>query len=124
MDPVRGGREFHGGIDLPTPVGTPVLAPQAGRVARIDRAGDGQHDANGNAVFLAIGAERWCFLHLSTVVVQPGQVVQRGQVIAFTGNTGKSTGPHLHLQVYDAGGKPVDPETSFPPETFGRRPVA
>lgn len=123
-DPVKGGREFHAGIDLPVRTGTAVRAPQAGRVARIDRADDGQHDANGNAVFLAIGEYRWCFLHLSTVLVRPGQIVQRGEVIAFSGNTGKSTGPHLHLQVYDPKGQPVDPESFFPPGTFRNRQVA
>jgi murein DD-endopeptidase MepM/ murein hydrolase activator NlpD len=123
-DPVDGSRKFHAGIDLPVPIGTAVFAPQEGRVARIDRAGDGERDANGNAVFIAIGSYRWCFLHLSTVLVDPNQTVQRGQVIAFTGNTGKSTGPHLHLQIYDAAGATVDPERFFPPGTFANGRIA
>lgn len=123
-DPVDGSRKFHAGIDLPVPVGTAVFAPQDGWVARIDRAGDGERDANGNAVFVAIGAYRWCFLHLSTVIVEPHQRVQRGQIIAFTGNTGKSTGPHLHLQIYDATGNTMDPESFFLPGTFANGRIA
>ena len=119
-----GSRKFHAGIDLPVPMGTAVFAPQAGRVARIDRVGDGEREANGNAIFLAIGPYRWCFLHLSSAVVEPNQAVQRGQILGFTGNTGKSTGPHLHLQVYDAAGQTVDPEPFFPPGTFANGRVA
>ncbi len=117
-DPVYGGQKFHAGIDLPVPVGTPVFAPLPGLVVRVDRVGDGEREANGNAVFLAVGGWRWCFLHLSAVQVQVGQTVARGQQLARSGNTGKSTGPHLHIQVYDRAGNTLDPARLYPDGMF------
>ena len=123
-DPVRGGDQNHPGIDLPAPVGTPVFAPVDGVVARIDRDGVGRGVTNGNAVFIGSPAMRWCFLHLSRVDVQSDQVVRRGQVIGAVGSTGKSTGPHLHFQVYRFG-ELVDPELLFTPDMWANpRPRA
>lgn len=116
-DPVNGGRENHPGIDLPAPIGTPVYAPLAGIVARIDQDGVGRGQTNGNAVFLGAGAYRWCFLHLSSVVVRSNEAVQRGQLLGHVGSTGKSTGPHLHFQVY-SGKELVDPESLYAADTW------
>ena len=117
-DPVYGGKRLHAGIDLPVPVGTPVYAPLPGVVVRVDRVGDGDREANGNAVILAVAGYRWCFLHLSAPLVKVGQTVARGQQIALSGNTGKSTGPHLHVQVYDREGNTIDPERLYPDGMF------
>ncbi len=120
-DPITKQPAFHRGLDIPVPVGTPVYAPFAGQVTRIDRDGVGKGAVNGNAVILRVGEHRWAFLHLSTVAVKPGANVQRGQLLGKSGQTGRSTGPHLHIQVYDPSGKLVDPMTVYPLDAFARR---
>ncbi len=120
-DPITKQPAFHRGLDIPVPVGTPVYAPFAGSVERVDRDGVGRGAVNGNAAILKVGAYRWCFLHLSSVAVRPGQEVQRGQLLGHSGQTGRATGPHLHIQVYDPSGRLVDPMTVYPLDTFARR---
>ena len=96
----------HEGIDLAAPYGTPVVAPAAGRVTRVTH-------QTGYGLVLEIdhgnGIETK-YAHLSRVVVQGGQWVVRGQPIAAVGNSGLSTGPHLHYEVH-VNGKVVDPLT-------------
>jgi murein DD-endopeptidase MepM/ murein hydrolase activator NlpD len=96
----------HEGIDLAAPYGTPVVAPAAGRVMRISH-------QTGYGLVLEVehgnGIETK-YAHLSKVVVQEGQQVTRGQPIAAVGNSGLSTGPHLHYEVH-VNGKVVDPLT-------------
>ena len=108
-------------MDIPVPVGTPVYAPFAGVVTRIDRDGVGRGVTNGNAVFIRSNNYLWAFLHLSAVELLVGAKVQRGQLIGRTGATGRATGPHLHIQVYDPSGRLVDPMTVYPLDTFARR---
>ena len=126
VHPIHGDRRHHNGIDLPAPVGTPVHAPEAGVVDRVDHDGAGRGEVNGNAVFVRSARHRWAFLHLSRVLVAPGATVQAGQLVGHVGSTGKSTGPHLHLQVWDAQGTIVDPEPLFAAGTFsgGSKAVA
>jgi murein DD-endopeptidase len=98
-------RPTHKGMDFKTPVGTPVVAPRAGVVARIDWKLSG----NGHCLDLRLDdGMNAKFLHLSAVKVARGARVQAGQVVALTGNTGHSTAPHLHYQL-DRGGKILDP---------------
>ena len=96
----------HEGIDLAAPYGAPVVAPAAGRVMRISH-------QTGYGLVLEIehgnGIETK-YAHLSKVVVEEGQQVTRGQPIAAVGNSGLSTGPHLHYEVH-VNGKVVDPLT-------------
>ena len=120
-DPITGQRAFHRGLDIPVPEGTPVYAPFAGTVERTDRDGVNKGVVNGNAVILKVGAYRWAFLHLSSVAVWPGQKVQKGQLLGRSGQTGRATGPHLHVQVYDQHGQLVDPMKVYPQGTFARR---
>ena len=120
-DPITHERAFHRGIDLPAPTGTAVSAPYAGQVVRIDADGVGKGETNGNAVHLRVGDLIWAFLHLSAVLVRVGEPVARGQLVGRVGSTGRSTGPHLHLQVYQEDGRLMDPETLFPPGTFRSR---
>ncbi len=120
-DPFTGQPAFHRGLDIPVPVGTPVYAPFAGVVERIDRAGVGRGVTNGHAIFIRSNGYLWAFLHLSVVVAPAGTWVQRGQLIGRTGQTGRATGPHLHVQVYDPSGRLVDPMTVYPLNTFARR---
>jgi murein DD-endopeptidase MepM/ murein hydrolase activator NlpD len=86
----------HQGYDMAAPVGTPVVAPSAGVVTLADP--DLYYE--GGTVFLDHGHGLLSvFMHLSEVNVAPGDAVARGEVIAKTGNTGRSTGPHLHWGV-------------------------
>lgn len=85
---------YHSGIDIAVPQGTPVLAPADGVVTLTS---DHPFLLEGNLLLVAhgMGVES-AFMHLSRIVVTPGQRVQRGQVIAYSGATGRVTGAHLH----------------------------
>lgn len=100
-----GERRHHKGVDFKTPVGTPVRAPKAGRVERVNW----NVRNNGDCVELVytdgVIAK---FLHLSEVNVKPGQRVSAGQIIGRTGNSGRTTAPHLHYQL-ERGKKVLDP---------------
>lgn len=101
------GRYPHAGIDFAAPVGTPVFASMAGQVMRAGwnvltgRTGIGaylQHE----------GGRQTYYGHLSRLLVGIGDMVKKGQQIALSGNTGRSTGPHLHFETH-SGGKPLNP---------------
>jgi murein DD-endopeptidase MepM/ murein hydrolase activator NlpD len=95
---------YHAGQDYGADEGTPVLAPITGTVALAEPL-----QVRGNAVILDHGWGVFSgFWHLSRIDVVPGQVVGRGEVIGLTGNTGLSTGPHLHWEMRVLG-VPVDP---------------
>lgn len=103
-DPIDGSREFHKGVDIVAPMGTPVRASADGLVTAAGRmAGYGSmvHLAHGFGMGTRYG-------HLSRVMVAPGQRVKRGDVIGLVGSTGRSTGPHLHYEVFRTGIQ-VDP---------------
>ena len=108
------GDHTHQGQDLTAPEGTPVLAPRGGVVKAVEYQARG---AGHYVVLDGAGEERdYVFMHLRTgsIPVREGQVVRTGQVIGQVGNTGRSSGPHLHFEIWDGagwytGGKPVDP---------------
>lgn len=120
VHPKTGEVHLHTGIDIRAPVGTRALAPMGGRVTRVDQDGIGKGSINGNAVHIQAGPYRWSLLHLSRIFVAPGDTLGVGQVVGLTGNTGRSTAPHLHLQLTYQG-RPVDPVPLFPPGTFRRK---
>ncbi|NJL22987.1 MAG: M23 family metallopeptidase [Leptolyngbyaceae cyanobacterium SM1_3_5] len=93
--PITGDRRFHAGIDIGAPLGTPVLAARSGQVVVADQMG-----GYGLTVMLEAetSRERNLYAHLSAIAVQPGQVVNAGNVIGWVGSTGNSTGPHLHFE--------------------------
>ena len=108
------GDHRHQGQDLTAPEGTPVLAPRGGTVKAVE------YQARGAGHYLVIdgaGEERdYVFMHLrsGSIRVREGQTVRTRQVIAEVGNTGRSSGPHLHFEVWGGagwygGGEPVDP---------------
>jgi murein DD-endopeptidase MepM/ murein hydrolase activator NlpD len=103
-DPFTGARVFHNGVDIGVDMGTPVLAAMDGIVAET-----GYSSGFGNYVVLSHHAG-WQSLygHLRTVSVKDGQRVATGQRIAYSGNTGYSTGPHLHFSVFK-NGRTVNP---------------
>lgn len=98
-------RPDHQGMDFKTPVGTEVIAPKAGSVLRTDW----NTRYNGNCIELryrdGVVAR---FLHLSATRVRPGQSVSADQVIGLSGNTGRSTAPHLHYEL-EKSGRVLDP---------------
>ena len=96
LDPFTGRPDFHPGIDISTPTGTKVAAPADGIVLST-----GLQGGYGNAIIIDHGygvVSRYG--HLEGFNVQPGQKVRRGDVIGFVGSTGRSTGPHLHYEVW------------------------
>lgn len=100
-DPFGSGKQlFHRGIDIAVPVGTPVRAVRAGRTVVA-----GDHGAYGVAVILEHNdGSRTLYGHNALVRVQPGQLVEAGTVIALSGNSGRSTGPHVHFEEQPASG--------------------
>lgn len=108
-----GDRQFHAGLDLAAPIGTPIHATADGTVhfaARIPARQNPSAAYYGNFVVLEHGnGVRTVYAHCDRLNVQAGDEVQRGEVIAWVGNTGRSTGPHLHYEVV-VNGRPVDPE--------------
>ena len=93
--PKKGASTYHKGVDWATPVGTAVVASSSGTVTRA-----GWGSGYGYCVYIkhADGRETR-YGHLSKVLVSTGQKVSQGQKIALSGNTGVSTGPHLHFEI-------------------------
>ncbi|MFV0134470.1 M23 family metallopeptidase [Streptomyces sp. HMX87] len=102
----------HSGQDFAVPVGTDVVATHGGTVVKAGPNGAGDGPAYGNAVVIKHGNGTYSqYAHLSKVDVKPGQVVKTGQHIAKSGNTGNSSGPHLHFEIRTTPnyGSAVDP---------------
>lgn len=96
----RNGR-LHAGTDIGVPVGTPVYASKAGTVVEARYFGA---DSYGNCVYLNHSdGSQTRYAHLSAFRCQRGQHVDQGQLIALSGNTGRSTGPHLHFEIHIGG---------------------
>ncbi len=114
IHPIYHKKMFHYGIDIAAPFGTPIKAAASGIVAYA-----GWFGGYGNTVILAHPNGFYTlYAHLSKYVVREGQKVYQGQVIAYEGSTGWSTGPHLHFAIYrKVGGKKefVDPLKYLPP---------
>lgn len=106
--PVLGFTHVHRGIDFAAPTGTPVVAASNGVVAAI-----GQRGGYGRTVELQHpGGTETLYAHLSAFApgLAPGQQVRQGQMIGRVGSTGRSTGPHLHYEIIQAG-RQVNPAT-------------
>lgn len=106
--PTKGASTNHAGIDWATPTGTAVMASSGGTVTRA-----GWGSGYGYVVYIRHeGGRETRYGHLSKVLVSPGQQVKQGQKIALSGNTGRSTGPHLHFELR-VNGSPVNPLSYF-----------
>ncbi|BCG09086.1 MULTISPECIES: murein DD-endopeptidase MepM [Buttiauxella] len=114
LNPVTGRVAPHKGVDFAMPQGTPVLSVGDGEVVMAKRSGAAGY-------FVAIRHGRTYttrYMHLKKLLVQPGQKVKRGDRIALSGNTGRSTGPHLHYEVW-VNQQAVNPLTAKLPRTEG-----
>ncbi|HEV7208780.1 MAG TPA: peptidoglycan DD-metalloendopeptidase family protein [Mycobacteriales bacterium] len=104
LDPVTGQYALHAGVDFGVSVGTPIRAAKAGTVIYA-----GQETGYGNYTCIDHGGGfSTCYAHQSVINVSVGQSVGQGDVIGLSGNTGYSTGPHLHFETR-VNGNPVDP---------------
>ena len=119
VDPVYHIRRFHEGMDFSAPVGTDIFATGNGLVTY-----SGWRQGYGETIEIDHGfgyATRYA--HCSKRIARVGQKVKRGDVIALVGNTGKSTGPHLHYEVHH-NGRPIDPRNYYfydlSPEDYDR----
>lgn len=99
QDPIDDIRRFHQGQDITVPSGTPIFAPADGVVKRAYYIGGfGNHVKLGHS-----SGYTTTFAHLSKIFVRHGQKINRGDIIGETGNTGRSTAPHLHYEVHFRG---------------------
>lgn len=98
--PITGIESGHNGIDIAAAIGTPVLSPCNGWVADTYT-----HKTGGKTIILhdKDNEMRFGFCHLNNFVAQVGEPVCKGDIIAHSGNTGLSTGPHLHFSAKDGG---------------------
>jgi murein DD-endopeptidase MepM/ murein hydrolase activator NlpD len=93
--PFSSGTEFHKGLDISTQYGKAIIAPADGMVA-----GTGYETQDGNYIKIAHGhGFESAFLHLSRIAVKQGMRVKRGEIIGYVGDTGRSTGAHLHYSI-------------------------
>jgi len=104
ISPFTGQRELHEGLDIAAPLGTPILATADGIVSFVGALG-----SFGNVVFLNHGHDLTTFYaHTGGAKVKEGQAVKRGQVVAYVGLSGRTTGPHVHYEV-QVNGATVNP---------------
>ncbi|MBN1364858.1 MAG: M23 family metallopeptidase [Syntrophaceae bacterium] len=103
--PFSGGVEFHKGIDISTRFGKAIVAPADGLVVVC-----GYESMDGNTIRIEHGhGFTTAYLHLSKMQVKRGQRVKKGEIIGYVGDSGRSTGPHLHYGVY-VNNVPVNPK--------------
>lgn len=104
VDPFTGHSAFHEGLDFTANVGTPIFAAAGGVVTSAEVSA-----AYGKLVKIDHGdGFETRYAHASKLMVKPGEVVKKGQIVALVGSTGRSTGPHLHFEVR-RDGAPLDP---------------
>jgi len=109
IHPIYKTLRMHEGIDFTAPIGTPIYATGNGTVERLKSRMSGY----GKVVKIDHGyGYETLYAHMSKIIVRPGQKVKRGEIIGYVGNTGRSTGPHLHYEVIK-NKKPVNPVHFF-----------
>ncbi|MCL2293666.1 MAG: M23 family metallopeptidase [Spirochaetes bacterium] len=105
-DPFTGRRSMHNGIDIANSIGTPVRAAADGKIAMT-----GNSSVYGRFIIIQHpGRYQSLYAHLDRIRVREGERVTQGQLIGDMGNTGRSTGPHLHFAIY-RNQRPIDPLT-------------
>lgn len=103
------GNHRHTGVDYKAPEGTPIRTCRGGSVTRLNW----NHDYNGNCIEIAIGSGySEIFLHMQGIAegIREGVILEKGDIIGYVGSTGvTSTAPHIHYQINDENGNPIDP---------------
>lgn len=118
VHPVTGQQQsFHTGIDIATPIGTPVSSSFDGivRIVSYPTRSDAASTQNAGIYVVVESTDPQIgmssrYLHMSDAYVTPGQSVSKGEIIGISGNTGRSTGPHLHYEMIPGGGEAIDPK--------------
>lgn len=107
-NPITGRREFHDGVDIAIPVGTPIVAPRYGYVLATG------YSASFGRFLRITHSDNYVsfFAHLHSVPLTVGQRVEQGEQVAYSGNTGWSTAPHLHFGLF-RNGQFVNPISYF-----------
>lgn len=103
VDPIDGTTKLHQGIDIGAPEGEPVYSWFNGTVSS-----SGYDEYKGNYVSVSLGAVKTTYMHLDSISVESDKEVKQGDLLGYVGNTGRSTGAHLHLSL-NIEGKSVDP---------------
>jgi len=114
--PITGIESFHNGVDIACPTGSAVVAPADGKILRL------WTDPRGGMSLSMVSNDgvRFGFAHLENRLVKQGQEVREGDVIALSGNTGHTTGPHLHFTM-SKDGMWIDPLVHLTPALSSRR---
>ncbi|WP_348666510.1 murein DD-endopeptidase MepM [Arsenophonus symbiont of Ornithomya chloropus] len=96
VNPVTGRLAPHQGVDFSMPIGTPILAVSDGDIIAAKYSG-----AAGNFIAIRHGRQYTTrYMHLRKLLVKPGQKIKKGECIGLSGNTGRTTGPHLHYELW------------------------
>lgn len=104
----QGSHDGHVAVDFGVPVGTRVQSTMSGKVVYAGWNNEGY----GNLVIVENGAYRTYYAHLSSIPVKVGQSIDEGEIIGLSGNTGNSTGPHLHYEIRK-NGVAIDPTATM-----------
>jgi hypothetical protein len=117
---VDGATYQHRGMDLAVPVGRDVYACHRGQGKIVNVFADGDSSGFGNAPVIDVLGTEWYYVlgHMSRVDVRVGDLVTAGDKLGLSGNTGKSTGPHVHWQPCKSANFPVDITQSADPMSF------
>ena len=104
LHPILKSWRMHNGMDFTAPTGTPIYASGNGKVIRAARSA-----SYGNVVYIEHGyGYKTIYAHMSKIIAKRGQRVNRGDLIGYVGNTGRSAAPHLHYEVHK-NNRPVNP---------------
>lgn len=105
IHPITGERTFHNGVDIAIPTGTSLYTPVEGVVTTA-----AYSDTAGNYLIITT-EDGWSvkLMHMDSLAVSAGDTLERGTFVGYSGNTGRSTGPHLHLEVRNPEDVPIDP---------------
>lgn len=114
VHPITGVKTFHDGVDIAIPTGTALYSAVKGTVV------DSHYsDSAGNMIIVENDSGwRVTFMHMDSRAVNVGDTIEQGQYVGTSGNTGNSTGPHLHIRIHDAEDQPVNPVFIIPFSTL------
>lgn len=114
IHPITGVKTFHDGVDIAIPTGTALYSAVEGTVV------DSHYsDSAGNMIIIENDSGwRITFMHMDSRAVSVGDTIKQGQYVGTSGNTGNSTGPHLHIRIHDAEDQPINPVFIIPFSTL------